>query len=334
MLSTRPFAFRLSVALGAAACALMPLSVLAQDTKPLLFISNRGDSKMKFNIYSMKPDGSEQKNLTKSDMMEFDPTFSPDGKAIVFIALKQSEKPDGMSEGGLYTMKADGSERKKLTDIKGLASNPVFSPDGKQIAFTSFTMDFAAGPPKFSLQVMDADGKNKKEIGEGIVSGWSPDGKKLLLARLGEGGGGGFDPALFIMDADGKNAKKLMEGKAALGVFSPDGKKIACIAEMGSDQPDLVVMNVDGSDKKQLTKTEDIEIGPQWSADGKSLYFTRFPKNAGGNPLDANISIFRIDADGKNEKALTDGKGMSAMSGSALFLGVALQGAQSQGGNE
>lgn len=320
---TRSFSSRLPVTLGAIACVLAPLSALAQDAKPLLFVSNRGDNKMKFNVYSMKPDGSDQKNLTKSDMMEFDPAFSPDGKTIVFIAVKISEKQGAMPEGGLFTMNADGSERKKLVEFKGLGSTPVFSPDGKKIAFTSFALDLMAmQPPKFSLQVIDADGKNKKEVGEGIVSGWSPDGKQLLVTRIAEGEG--FDPFLYIMDADGKNAKKLSDGKAMFATFSPDGKKIACIAEVGGDQPDLIVMNADGSDRKQLTKTEDVELAPQWSPDGKSLYFTRFPKNL-ANPLEANVSIFRIDADGKNEKALTMGKGMNAMTGCSLFLAFATQ---------
>jgi TolB protein len=320
--SRRSFASRWA-ALGAVVSVLAPISALAQDAKPILFISNRGENKMKFNVYSMKPDGSEQKNLTKSDLMELDPVFSPDGKTIVFVAVKVSEKQDAMPEAGVYTMKADGSERKKLADVKGLATSPVFSPDGKQVAFTSFPLAFAGGPPKFTLQVMDLDGKNKKDLGEGIVSSWSSDGKKMLVTRVSEGGGN--DPHLYLMDADGKNAKRLSEEKAMFGTFSPDGKKIACVAEAGGDQPDLIVMNADGTDKKPLTKTEDSEFAPQWSEDGKSLYFTRFPKDMGGNPLDASISIFRIDADGKNEKALTMGKGINAMTGSSLFLAMMSQ---------
>lgn len=185
---TRSFVFRVSAAFGATACLFLPLSALAQEAKPLLFVSNRGEKQtdsMKFNVYSMKPDGTEQKNLTKSDMMEFDPTFSPDGKTILFVAVKTNEKEGSVLEGGLYTMKPDGSERKPLTEFKGFATSPLFSPDGKKIVFTSFDLDLAAqAPPKFSIHLMDADGKNKKEIGEGLVSGWSPDGKKTAFRPI------------------------------------------------------------------------------------------------------------------------------------------------------
>lgn len=321
--------FRTTVALSAAASALFPFSSLAQDGKPtserpIVFASNR-EGKNKFGIFSMKMDGSEVKSLSKSDMVEVDPVLSPDGKQVAFVAMKTGEKP----EGGIYIVNVDGKERKKIADVKGLATSPVWSPDGKRIAFTSFAMDMAA-PPKFSLQVMDTDGKNKKEIGEGIISDWSSDGKKMLIARME--GGMGFEPHMYMIDADGSNAKKLVDEKAMMGIFSPDGKRILFLsgkdqpAPGEQDQPDIYVMNVDGSEKKQLTKSADIEMSPRWSADGKHVYFFRFPQNMNGDLLSSKVDIYRIDADGKNEKPLTKDAAVNVLTGGAIFLAFATQG--------
>lgn len=314
---------RLPVALSMAASAWLPMSAVAQEAKPaadrpLLFVSNR-EGKMKFNIYSMKPDGSDVKNLSKSDTVELDPALSPDGKQIAYVAMKTGGAP----EGGVYVMNVDGSERRRLTDFKGMAISPVWSPDSKRIAFSSFPFNPAAPePPKFTIQVMETDGKNKKEIGEGLISDWSRDGK-ILSARME---GGDFSPRLYLMNADGSSAKKLLDIKAMSGVFSPDGKHIAFIAESdGGNQPDVFVMNADGTEKKQLTKTEDIEFSPQWSLDGKHLFFTRFPKDNPGDPLTSKIEIYRVDLDGKNEKAITRNAGANLLSGSAMFMVFATQ---------
>ena len=315
-------AFHMTAALSAAASVLFPLSALAQEGKPaserpIVFASNR-EAKTKFGIFLMKPDGSEVKSLSKSDRVEVDPSLSPDGKQVVFVAMKTGEKP----EGSIYVVNTDGKERKKIADVKGLATSPVWSPDGKQIAFTSFAIDMAA-PPKFSLQIMDTDGKNKKEIGEGIISDWSSDGKKMLVARME--GGMGFDPHMYLMDADGGNAKKLSDDKAMMGTFSPDSKRILFISG-GEDQPDIYVMNVDGSDKKQLTKSAEMEMSPRWSADGKQVYFFRLPQNMSGDLLSSKVDIYRIDADGKNEKALTKDAAVNVLTGGAMFLAFATQG--------
>jgi len=273
----------------------------------LLFASNR-DGKNKIAIYTMSSDGSNQKKLTKKEEMAFDPVFSPDRRRILFAAMITS---DGAQKSAIFVMNADGSARKQLTDKDELAFGPAWSPDGKRIAFS--TMDTKDPPPKSHLFVMDADGKNRKALGRGLLPKWSPDGKKVAYSVMGERG----RPSQRIMDADGKNSRSLVEGTAMMAVWSPDGKKILYMGEVGENQVDLFVMNADGTKKERITKSPEVfEIGPQWSADGKRVYFAR----SAGTGRPEEIEIFVIDANGKNEKQLTDNQAMDVLGGGSMLL--------------
>lgn len=85
----------------------------AQDAKAqkLFLISNR--DKGKFNVFVMKPDGSEQKNISNSEVDECDPALSPDEKKIAFT-VGAAGKPE-VANANVFVMNADGKDRKQLT---------------------------------------------------------------------------------------------------------------------------------------------------------------------------------------------------------------------------
>ncbi len=69
--------------------------------------------------------------------------------------------------------------------------------------------------------------------------------------------------------------------------FSPDGKRIAWIAQTNDVKGDVWVMNTNGDDKTQLTERDAAESAPAWSADGKVVYFTTRPGETGVARIDA-----------------------------------------------
>lgn len=120
--------------------------VWSPDGKRIVYYVERGDQKDQ--IWSMKPDGTDQKLLTANIGHNFYPSWTADGKRIIFTSNR-----DGKQQ--LYSMNADGSDTKAL----GIeASYARQSPDGKKIAYT------AGSWPNVSIYVANADGSNAAKL--------------------------------------------------------------------------------------------------------------------------------------------------------------------------
>ena len=105
-----------------------------------------------YEIYVMDADGGNQQRLTENRGNEWFPSWSPDGKRIVFT----------MSDNGteIYVMDADGGNQQRLTNNQRNDRWPSWSPDSKRIVFAS-DRDRS---PDFDIYVMDADGGNQQRL--------------------------------------------------------------------------------------------------------------------------------------------------------------------------
>jgi Tol biopolymer transport system component len=166
--------------------------------------------------------------------------------------------------------------------------------------------------PNAHLFAVNPDGKDLKRVGdvEAIMPAVSPDGKQILYTAVKD------RPALCVMKADGTGARKVHDN-ALSGAWSPDGKRIAYVADAGGGRLALHVSAADGSGAVRLTKTRDMVFGPQWSADGKRIYFTRMPLSGPGG----QAGVYAIDPDGKNERRLSPEGSMDLLGGAVLLLG-------------
>ena len=132
-------------------------------------------------IYAMKADGRNVRNLTNHHSWDAWPTWSPDGQRIVFASKRNGILAD------LYVMDADGKNTRQLTDLPGDVGEPAWSPDGQKIAFSSSHRDTDG----IDIYVMNADGTDIRNLTNHPESdyapAWSPDGRKIAFTSGRDG---------------------------------------------------------------------------------------------------------------------------------------------------
>jgi TolB protein len=256
--------------------------MLSPDGSRVLFQSNRtGD----WEIYTMRPDGTDLVRLTNSPGPDVTPIWSPDGKKIVFA----SERDVGDSE--IYLMKADGSEVRRLTRQPGDDSHPHWSPDGSRIVFNSAraTPDLAVDWSKQHIEIftMAADGTDVRQITRfktvSTYPSFSPDGKRIAFRRVTDEPGflwdltpGARNSEVFVMNVDGSNPVNVSKSAAYDGwpAWSPDGAKIVFSSNRSgpANIGQLYSVDPDGGNLQKLTDGPGSFVQPSWSRDGRRIY--------------------------------------------------------------
>lgn len=193
--------------------------------------------------------------------------FSPDGQTIVFQAT-----PMGASKYQIYTMDLVTREPRMISTGKGGCTCAFFHPNGDKVIFASSHLHPAP----------DAPGED-----EGSRYKWA------------------FDEHMDVFEAnvDGSNLRRLTDapGYDAECAYSPDGTEIVFTSARDGDL-ELYVMDADGSLPRRYTYGKGYDGGPFFSPDGRTILYRG--DRRGDDKM--NLQIRMIDADGKNDRALTD----------------------------
>jgi Tol biopolymer transport system component len=149
--------------------------------------------------------------------------------------------------------------------------------------------------PDKELWVMNADGSDARRLSRIASWGphaWSPDGKKIAFMR--------DTRAIYVVNADGSGQRRLRSKTFDGPVWSPDGRKIAFTARGPGKGSDVYVMNADGGDERNLTRTPGNDLRPAWSPDGRRIAFVR--------GRGSNFEIYVMNADGSGTRRLAHGR--------------------------
>lgn len=219
-------------------------------------------------IWSMKPDGTDQRQLTAEAHVDRDPSVSPDGRFIAFAS-------DRAGRFNIWRIDSDGANLKQLTNGDD-EQFPEFSPDSQSIVYQGFVK----GVPTLWRLRMDQD--NPIQLTKSY-SNWpvvSPDGKWIACSYLDQNSG---RLKLAVFAADGGSPVKSFDMPFPyLQHFvwqrirwMADGRALTYIDRRGGIS-NIWSQPLEGGLAKQLTDFKSGEIfNFAWSPDGRQLAYTR-----------------------------------------------------------
>jgi TolB protein len=260
----------------------------------IAYVSNSGGRFKEIHVSHL--DGSEKFQVTDNHTINLSPSWSPDGRSILYSSFKDRTQtlflfelysgkevkfaprggrylggkmsPDGQSvaatleSGGnsnLYLLDRSGNVIRKLTDDRGIEVSPSWSPDGQRLVFVS---DRSGSPQLYILDL--PSGKTRRLTYSGSYNTspeWSPKGDRIVYT-----GRVGSRFAIFTISADGGEPRKLTPESADSedATWAPDGRFIA-FSSNRAGKYHLYVMQASGENQRRLTGSGGDDTKPSWS---------------------------------------------------------------------
>jgi Tol biopolymer transport system component len=249
-------------------------------------------------IYVIDEDGNNNSKLINASIGLNHHDWSPNAKELAAVGYVSQ------STWSIYKFNYDGTGLTRLTTTGNVFdSEPAWSPDGSEIAFTRiyYNQNF-----RNEIWIMNSDGSNQHYIGvEGFAAKWSHDGAKFIFTNTGDWNGSGLKGSdISICDTNGTNVQQITHtvGDEWSPSWSPDGNKI--LFGYSSDgnyaSNEIFKMNSDTTGREQLTINNSWDGSPRWSPDGSRICY------ASDISAYQHWEVYIMNNDGSNIKRVTN----------------------------
>ncbi|HZS29331.1 MAG TPA: S9 family peptidase [Candidatus Angelobacter sp.] len=315
-------------------------TAISTDAKQVAWVENDKDGSAIYvsDIATPKP-----RRITAGGHEEDSIAWSRDSKQIAF--LSDAGKP-GQQE--LYVVNAAGGTPRKLTSVIGFLASPGWSPDGKTIALL-FTQNAvrAAGPlvaekpqtgvikeavTEQRLTLVDVATGKLRQISPADMYvyeyDWSPDGTRFVTtAAHGNGDDNWYIAQIYTIAAAGGEMKSIytppINSQIAIPTWSPDGKSVAFISGIMSDEPavggDIFLLPSEGGEAKDITPGMKASASwLTWMPGGNKILF--------GEDVDGESGVATVDVAGGNIETLVHGPEQLTANGWGSAISLASDG--------
>ena len=258
-----------------------------------------------------------------------------DGSMLIY----QGNKPDGPGCDQIFLLDPRTAVSTRVSNGQGRTTCSYFYPSGDQILYSSThhhdpmcppNPDFSLGYvwaiyPSYDIFVANADGSNLRQLttedGYDAEATFSPRGDRIVFTSVRDG-----DLDLYSMAPDGSDVVRLTDrpGYDGGAFYSPDGSQIIWRAhypqpgeeladyqrllEQGLIRPgelEIMVMDADGSNQRQVTSIGGANFAPYWHPDGDRVVFSSNHHDPSGRDFD----IYMVNLDGSGLTRITESEG-------------------------
>ena len=249
---------------------------ISPDGKRIAYVRQFTDimtDKRYSNLWIINPDGSEHRPLTTGNFSDTSPRWSSDGSQIIYISDR-----DGSPQ--IYRRWLDTGQTAKLTNLTNPPSGIAWSPDGKQISFTTLVPE----APRKIAQMPEPPAGAK----------WADPARVIDKLVYRFNGAGYLKPGythLFVVPAEGGTPRQISAGnfqhggigfRASDAVWTPDGQYLIMSANRRPDyeleplDTEVYEFSVADGSVKALTNRRGPDNAPVVSPDGKSIAYVGF----------------------------------------------------------